>query len=639
MKSGRKTVISAGVVYLALVLLWSWPLPLHLGNRFVHDPGDPLLNTYLIWWNAHAVPLTSNYWNAPYYWPMHGALALTEHLAGVSPITTPLQWLGASPLAAANMLLIASTWWTALAVHALLRRLGGSQLAAYCSGIAFAYAPYRTSQLGHLQLYACWWLPLMLVSLHAYYDERRARWLWLFGASWTLQGLTNGYFLLFTPVLVAVWLAWFTRGPQMRLAIRTLAALVLAAVPVVPFLLKYRAVQQAQGLTRTPDEMVMFSARLASFSSAHPMMRFWHTPPPTTTEQYLFPGVAALALVIAGTFVARCDRRFLFYAFAAVLMTLCCAGPASGGSIAALWRPYTWLLWLPGYRGLRVPSRFFMLAVLCLAIAAGLAFDALRTRFQRGRRLVAIATFAGLVYDGAISGMPLGVPPPRLNLHEPGAHVLVLPFEDLRASVAAMYQSMSHRLPIVNGYAGYSPSHADVIEWALRHDDASVLTELRRGHPLYVVVASGEDEDRWTAFMDRQPEARMLGVQGGGRVYRLPAGAYGYQPRAGTRIDNVGLSADPGWLIADLRRRQPVRGLELRTYGVLHVLPDELVVQISPDGKTWTTEFEDRPGGLALLGALAWPRVIPLRIDLHDLDARFVRLDTPAFTDCVFFHP
>ena len=37
---------------------------------------------------------------------MTDALALTEHLAGLSPITTPIQWLGGSPLLAYNLVLI-----------------------------------------------------------------------------------------------------------------------------------------------------------------------------------------------------------------------------------------------------------------------------------------------------------------------------------------------------------------------------------------------------------------------------------------------------------------------------------------------------------------------------------------------------
>jgi hypothetical protein len=139
--------------------------------------------------------------------------------------------------------------------------------------------------------------------------------------------------------------------------------------------------------------------------------------------------------------------------------------------------------------------------------------------------------------------------------------------------------------------------------------------------------------------MDAQPDVQMLGVQGGGRVYLMPAAPYARQQAPGIPMDNVALASDPGWLIADLHVAQPVRALELRTYAVLHPVPDELVVQTSIDGTNWTPAFDDRPGGLLLVGALASPIVVPLRIDLHDTVARYVRLDTPAFKDCVFFRP
>ena len=167
---------------------------------YTHDPGDPLLVTYLIWWNAHAVPLTQRWWNAPFFWPIPDALALTEHLAGLSPFTTPIQWLGGSPLLAYNLLLIASTWWTGLATHALLRRLTGRETAAYVAGLAFAFAPYRTSTLAHLQLYACWWIPLIFLGLHAYYEDGRARWLVLDGHCVAVPGADQRLFPAVPPV-------------------------------------------------------------------------------------------------------------------------------------------------------------------------------------------------------------------------------------------------------------------------------------------------------------------------------------------------------------------------------------------------------------------------------------------------------
>ena len=185
-------------------------------------------------------------------------------------------------------------------------------------------------------------------------------------------------------------------------------------------------------------------------------------------------------------------------------------------------------------------------------------------------------------------------------------------------AVFAMYRSMSHRLPVVNGYAGYVPSSADVIEWGLRRRDPSILTELRRGHPLYVIVAPTEQADQWTAFMDAQT-AQFTGIQAGGRVYLMPPAPYAAEVRPGTAVD-AATRVDGDWIVADVHQARILRGLELRTHGNLVRLPKDLRIDTSVDGVQWQTVFEERPGGLALLGALDQPRVIPLRVDLGDVD-------------------
>jgi hypothetical protein len=380
--------------------------------------------------------------------------------------------------------------------------------------------------------------------------------------------------------------------------------------------------------------MMAYGARPEAFLSATPLLRFWHTRPPTTPEHYLFPGVTALALAVAGLLFARGDRRFQFYALAAVLMTGFAAGPAAAPfTLDALWHPYSLVAWLPGFNGLRVPARFYMLSVLCLAVAAGLSFDAMARRLKSGRWVAALSAlvFAGLAIDGMIAGMPLGAPPGQLPLHDRDARVLSLPFEDGRVSVFAMYRSMAHRLPVVNGYAGYIPPHADVIEWALRRRDPTVLAELRRGHPLYVTVAPTDHADTWTSFMDAQPGAEFLGVEGGGRLYRMGPTPYAREARPARQLADALVERSPQWLTADLKTVRPVRSIEVNTDGRLVLLPKDLVVQTSLDGAQWTTAFEDRPGGLVLIGALRLPRVMPIRVDLGDVEARYVRVNTPAF--------
>ncbi len=227
--------------------------------------------------------------------------------------------------------------------------------------------------------------------------------------------------------------------------------------------------------------------------------------------------------------------------------------------------------------------------------------------------------------------MPLGVPPSKLDLPGPGGRVLALPFEDERVSVYAMYQSMAHRRPVVNGYSGYVTSHADVIGWALRRRDPTVLTELRRGQPLYVLVAFTDQATEWAGFMDQQADATLLGIEGGGRMYRMPAVAYAREWRAGQPIAAAAVTVAGDWLVADLQQPRAIRGVELRTHGKLLRLPRDLRIETSVDGVQWEAAFDDRPGGLALVGALKLPRVIPLRVDLRDVTARYVRANVPAF--------
>jgi hypothetical protein len=620
------------VVYLVVALAWSWPLPLHLTNRFTHDPGDPLLVTYLMWWNAHAPAFSQTWWNAPFFWPLTDSLALTEHLAGLSPFTTPIQWLGGSPLLAYNLMLIAATWWTLLATHGLVRRLTGDSVAAACGAVAFAFAPYRTAQLGHMQLYACWWMPLCLLALHGYVTGGRRAWLVVFGVSWLLQALTNGYSMFFFPLLLAGWVGWLTPWRTHRRRAAVLGATwVLFSLPLLPVLLQYYRVQTRLGLTRPRSEMIFYSADWHALLSATPTLRFWHTPAPATTEAYLFPGVAALLLVLAAVVSRVRDRTFWFCAAAAVLATWLCAGPSPDGpSMTSLWHPYDWIVWLPGFNGLRVPPRFFMISVLCLAIAAGIAAAHLRTRVRRPGVFTAIV-FTGLFIDGAIDGMPLGVPPGRLPRLERGARIMALPYEDAGFAVRLLYQSMPDRLNVINGYAGYVPPHADVLEWALRRRDPTVLTELRRGHPLFVLVAPNDQAITWTAFMDAQPGAALVDVGGAGRLYRMGPAAYAREVRAGRPIRGATVSASAEWLTMDLPATQPVRGLELDTYGNVVRLPKDLRIQTSVDGAEWTTAYQDRPGGLVLLGALRQPGLMPIRLDLGDVVARHVRVNAPAF--------
>ena len=357
----RNRAAAVFLAFAALSILWTWPLTAHLATRIPHDPGDPILNIWILWWNAHAVPFTARWWSPPIFVPLQGALALSEHLAGLGVITTPIQLAGGSALVAYNVALIASYalsgWFTFLLVY----RLTGSPLASFCGGLAFAFAPYRAGQLAHIQVLTSQWMPAMLLALHAYVADGRRRWLLAFAGAWLVQSLSNGYYLLFVPVLLALWTIWFV---DWRTAAARGGAIaitwLLASLPLVPILLQYRNVQGALRLSRTSEEIGRFSASLGSFLHPAPLLFFWRARDVTTQEDYLFPGVTAVALVVAGVaaIALRRERRgelarrspLIFYAVATVMLSTLTLGP--GESDAGSWlRPYRWLAILPGYSG------------------------------------------------------------------------------------------------------------------------------------------------------------------------------------------------------------------------------------------------------------------------------------------------
>ena len=171
--------------------------------------------------------------------------------------------------------------------------------AAIVAGVAFATAPYRAGQLAHLQVLTSQWMPAMFLALHGYVETRRRRWLVPFALAWLLQAASNGYFLLFLPVLIGLWLLWFVdwrRTPRVGLAI--VATWIVAALPLVPALLEYRRVHAELGLGRQADEIVRFSATAASLTHVAPMLRFWRASAVPTQEDYLFPGVTGIAVIL-----------------------------------------------------------------------------------------------------------------------------------------------------------------------------------------------------------------------------------------------------------------------------------------------------------------------------------------------------
>jgi hypothetical protein len=185
-------------------------------------------------------------------------------------------------------------------MYLLVWRLTGNAPAAFLAGLAYAFAPYRVGQLAHVQVLAAFWMPLALLGLHEFVRTRRWWWLVMFAATWILQGAANGYYLVYFTVVAGLWVLWFMAARHRRRdAILVVVAMTLAALPLVPILIRYINAQRTLGLSRNIGEITEFSADIAAPLCAPPALTFWGwLRVACAQEGELFAGAALIAVCV-----------------------------------------------------------------------------------------------------------------------------------------------------------------------------------------------------------------------------------------------------------------------------------------------------------------------------------------------------
>src|SRR3954464_8848005 len=150
-------VVAAGVV---LAVAATWPLTLELRSRLPDDLQAPSLPAWQLAWAGHALihqPL--HLFQANAFWPLSHSLAFTDPLIGYAPAGL----IGSGPGAAVvryNLLYLFSYALAFAASWFLARELGLRPLGAAVTAAAFAFAPWRASQAGHLHILSSGGIPL-----------------------------------------------------------------------------------------------------------------------------------------------------------------------------------------------------------------------------------------------------------------------------------------------------------------------------------------------------------------------------------------------------------------------------------------------------------------------------------------------
>ena len=425
---------------LLLAAVASWPLVRSLWRSTVvpQDAGDPLYQAWQLAWGGHALTAApARLFEANGFFPATPSLAYSDSLLGYAPFGLIGDGSGAA-LVRYDLLFLLAYALCFAGAGLLGRELGLHVPAAVVVGVAFAYAPWRMSQNGHLNILSTGGVALALFLMLSGYRRGRA-WQVALGwvtAAWQLSlGFALGIWFCYLLVVLALITAgvWLVRRPPVRrsvlIATGAGGALLLATAGLLarPYL---------DVLERNPDavrglvEVEFYSPPLRSLLIADGTSRLWGEATRTlretvqwAPEQALFPGVTVVLLALVGLRWrgARRELRVGLLVGLGLLLLLSLGLSLFDGR---LYRPLYDTL--PGWDGLRTPSRLAFLWTLALALLAGMGAQRLVDGLPRvlanpprrgGARTPALAAamalaLAGVVLLEGLPRLPLATPPP-----------------------------------------------------------------------------------------------------------------------------------------------------------------------------------------------------------------------------------
>jgi hypothetical protein len=471
-------VLLAGVL---LAILTSWPLVLHMPSRIAPDLGDPVRTAWEVAWVGHALihqPL--HLFDANVFYPHPLSLAFSDSLLGYGPAAI----FGSGTVAALvryNVLFLFAWSLCFVGAYLLARELGLGRLAGAAAGAAFAYAPYRVTEAGHLHVISSGGIPLALFLLLRGYRRGSGRLVlagWLVSAWQVSLGFTLGlqYCYLLGILALIAGLYWWRgglrlggaestpagedsgpierpeaggRGPLLPRRLMAMTCIGIALVGVVgvyqarPYL---KIAHDYPSAKRTLKEVKTYSAGPAALLAASSENRVWgsltsgmRAKVHSKNESVLFPGglillLAAIGLAVRGSpFSGRLRLGLAVGIFTCSILALG-LGLTGAGYPFRLVHDYA-----PGWDGVRVPGRIFTLGTLFYALLAGAGVQLLIRRIgpwgaRRSLRglpaLLGVALVLGILGEGAghlahpVVPQParaeVGLPGPRLDLPTDG---------------------------------------------------------------------------------------------------------------------------------------------------------------------------------------------------------------------------
>lgn len=533
-------------LFLALATLHTWPMPSDPAHLTRLDNDDTAFTTWTVAWVAHQIardPL--RLFDAPIFYPARHALAFSEHMLVQSLMGAPLLWAGASPVLVYNLLVWAGHALSGVAMALVLRAWTGSSWAGIAGGCLYAFNAHLLTRYAHLQALHMQFLPAVLYVFDRMLRREdvvagfstassRTRDACLLVTLFVLQALCSNYTLvLMTFALVAAFIVrpepWRAGG---RLWLLLAGCGAAAVIVLLPFLLPYARVRETEGLTRTIDEVRLYSAGWLDYLVTAGRLHYaWWSHRFFEGRTALFPGIVGVALTLVAVWsgAAWRDRR----ARMALAFGLAGFALSFGASL-----PGYELLHehVPLFQGLRAAARWGMLFLIGIAVLAGFGVATLEQRWGAHRWWPALAVVTiGLITLEALRA-PLGmerhdgIPAVHSRLAQDEVRaIVVFPLyggNQFNLNAEYLLHQTRHWKPMLNAYSSYAPQSFYQLAATLQSfpDDTAMAALRQHGFSHVVLHRAPLEREFGKAAVDAlraHSELQFVLEQDGVIIYRV----------------------------------------------------------------------------------------------------------------------
>jgi hypothetical protein len=596
-----------------LVVGMAWRYAPNLTGEVPGNWWDPLLNIWTLSWDTNTLLHNPTHlWQAQLLYPNSLTLSYSENLLGEAIFYAPLFLITHNPVLSYNLVFYLTFLLCGVNMYIVARHYTGRRFAAFIGALIFAFAPYRLAQIDHIHIIAGEWIPLAFLYLDKSLQQGGWRHWMLLALFYFLQLLSSVYYGIFLAyTLLAYVLIRYGRpfvaqlrqgqGEYIRYIVKQSmrpivvfgTALIFLVILMEPYL-----VSLSNGFSRSVIQAVGYSAFIrdfyftAPYNMLHGIAVYNGETIPPDSEHFLFLGWTIMVLAVVGVVLAFRRRNVSMghFAWTGLVVLLFAFGPyleystPNGAPLLPIVGtshpfapaiPMPWLIAyhvLPGFEGLRVPSRLIGVLLMFLALLGAnvvaslqdMLQGSLKVQQQKGAmqpesamgsvgtsRLISFKTIAiscvfvllplALLVEALpaylpITHVPTGNAIPAvyqwLATHGDSQPLLELPIGQngrFSAEDEAWYDyyAIYHTHPIVNGWSGYRPPLTTVISNVMQHFPSQASIDiLRKYHIAYVVFhpqlylqyvhLSPRMVDAMIVEMQASSHLRLMGVFGGG---------------------------------------------------------------------------------------------------------------------------